>query len=61
MEQYTRDVDAVDWIDVCTESSDIHEQAANCVSILKRIADKHAAIKKASQSKRRQLAKPWLT
>ena len=59
--QYIRDIDAVDWINVCNESNDIHEEAANCISILKQIADKHAPIKHASQSKRRQLAKPWLT
>ena len=53
--------DAVDWISVCNESNDIHEEATNCISILKQIADKHAPIKQASQSKRRQLAKPWLT
>ena len=61
VDQYIRDVDAVDWINVCNESNDIHEEAANCISILKQIADKHAPIKQASQSKRRQLAKPWLT
>ena len=54
MDQYIRDVDAVDWINVCNESNDIHEEAANCISILKQIADKHAPMKKASQSKRRQ-------
>ena len=36
------DVDAVDWINVCNESNDIHEEAANCISILKQIEDKHA-------------------
>ena len=36
------DVDAVDWINVCNESNDIHEEAANCISILKQIGDKHA-------------------
>lgn len=41
-----RDVEAVDWIDVCNESNDIHEKAANCMSILKKIADKHAPVKK---------------
>ena len=40
------DVDAVDWIDVCNESNDIHEKAANCISILKKIADKYAPVKK---------------
>ena len=61
VDQYIRDVDAVDWISVCNESNDIHEEATNCISVLKQIADKHASIKQASQSKRRQLAKPWLT
>ena len=61
VDQYIKDVDAVDWINVCNESNDIHEEAANCISILKQIADKHAPIKHASQSKRGPLAKPWLT
>ena len=42
VDQYIRDVDAVDWINVCNESNDIHEEAANCISILKQIGDKHA-------------------
>ena len=58
VDRYIRDVDAVDWIN---ESNGTHEEAANCTSTLKQIADKHAPIKKASQSKRRQLAKLWLT
>lgn len=40
------DVDAVDCINVCDESNDFHEEAANCVSILKQFADKHAPVKK---------------
>lgn len=48
-------------INVCNESNDIREEAPNCISILKQATDKHAPIKKASQSKRRQLAKPWFT
>ena len=46
---------------VCNESNDIHEQADNCISILKQIADKNAPIKKASQRRRRQLDKPSFT
>ena len=61
VDQYIRDVGAVDWINACNESNDLHREAANCISILKQIADKHAPIKQASRSKRRQLAKPWLT
>ena len=38
VDQYITDVDAVDWINVCNESYDIHEEAANCISILKQIA-----------------------
>lgn len=55
------DVDAVDCINVCDESNDFHEEAANYLSILKQFADKHAPVKKASQNEKRQLAKPWLT
>ena len=33
VDQYIRDVDAVDWISVCNESNDIHEEATNCISI----------------------------
>ena len=52
MDQYIRDVDAVDWINFSNESNNIHEETANCISILKQIADKHAPIKKASQRKK---------
>ena len=55
------DVDAVDCINVSDESNDFHEEAANCLSILEQITYKHSPVKKASQNKRRQLAKPWLT
>ena len=40
------DVNAVDWINVCDKSNDIHEEEANCISVLKQIADKHAPVKK---------------
>lgn len=33
-------------INVCNESNDIHEEAANCMSILKQTTDKHAPITK---------------
>lgn len=28
VDQYIRDVDAVDWINVCNKSNDIHEEAS---------------------------------
>ena len=46
MDQYVRDVDTVDLINVYNESNDIHEEAANFISILKQNAYKHAHIKK---------------
>ena len=52
VDQYIRDVDAVDWFNVSNEYNNIHEETANCISILKQIADKHAPIKKASQRKK---------
>ena len=45
MDQYVRDVDTVDFINVYNESNGIHEEAANCISILKQNANKHAHIK----------------
>ena len=42
MDQYVRDVDTVDLINVYNESNDIHEEAANCISMLNRNANKHA-------------------
>lgn len=33
-------------INVCNESNDIHEEAPNCISILKQATDKHAPIRK---------------
>ena len=46
MDQYVRDVDTVDLINVYNESNDIHEEAANCINMLNRNANKHAHIKK---------------
>ena len=46
VDQYVRDVDTVDWMNVYNESNDIHEEAANCISMLNRNANKHAHIKK---------------
>ena len=44
VDQYVRDVDTVDLINVYNESNDIHEEAANCISMLNRNANKHAHI-----------------
>ena len=46
VDQYVRDVDTVDLINVYNESNDIHEEAANCISMLNRNANKHGHIKK---------------
>ena len=46
MDQYVRDVDTVDLINVYNESIDIHEEAVNCMSILKQNRNKNAHIKK---------------
>ena len=46
VDQYVRDVDTVDLINVYNESNDIHEEATNCISMLNRNANKHAHIKK---------------
>ena len=46
VDQYVRDVDTVDLINVYNESNDIHEEAANCINMLNRNANKHAHIKK---------------
>ena len=45
VDQYVRDVDTVDLINVYIESIDIHEEAVNCMSILKN-GNKNAHIKK---------------
>ena len=46
VDQYVRDVDRVDLINVYNESIDIHEEAVNCMSILKQNGNKNAHIKK---------------
>ena len=46
VDQYVRDVDTVDLINVYNESIDIHEEAVNCMSILKQNGNKNAHIKK---------------
>ena len=42
-------------------NSDINKSMNNIVKTLQYLSDKHAPIKKASQSKKKQLSKPWIT
>ena len=41
--------------------SDVNSSINSVIRVLERLTEKHAPMKRASQSKRKQLNKPWLT
>ena len=41
--------------------SDVNSSINSVIRVLERLTEKHAPLKRASQSKRKQLNKPWLT
>ena len=60
-EQYLADISQINWPDLCSTSTDLHEITCACMNKVKDIVNKHAHLKKATNSKMKQLNKPWLT
>ena len=58
-EQYLADLSQINWPDLY--STDLHEITSACINKVKDIVNKHAPLKKATNSKMKQLNKPWLT
>ena len=60
-EQYLADISQINWPDSYSNSTDLHEITYACINKVKDIVNKHAPLKRATNSKMRQLNKPWLT
>ena len=60
-EQYLADISQINWPDLYSTSTDLHEITCACMNKVKDIVNKHAPLKKATNSKMKQLNKPWLT
>ena len=59
-EIYLDDTKLIDWHEILNPEKNLHEKVQEAINTLNKIVDKHALIKLASQSKQRQLNKPWL-
>ena len=60
-EQYLADISQINWPDLYSNSTDLHEITYACINKVKDIVNKHAPLKRATNSKMKQLNKPWLT
>ena len=58
---YLDDIKLTDWQEILNAEKNLNEKVQEAINTLNKIVDKHAPIKLASQSKQRQLNKPWLT
>ena len=50
-----------DWHEILNPEKNLNEKVQDAINTPNKMVDKHAPIKLASQSKQRQLNKPWLT
>ena len=58
---YLDDIKLIDWHEILYPEKNVNEKVQEALNTLNNIVDKHAPIRLASQSKQRQLNKPWLT
>ena len=58
---YLDDIKLIDWHEILNPEKNLNEKVQEAINTLNKIVDKHAPIRLASQSKQRQLNKPWLT
>ena len=55
------DINLIDWREILKPDKDLDEKVHDVISVLNQLVEKHAPLKKASQTKQKQLNKPWLT
>ena len=60
-ELYLADMQAIDWETIYNCANDLHDLTHDCIQSIKEVINKHAPLKKASLSKMKQLAKPWIS
>ena len=58
---YLDDIKLINWHEILNPGKNLNEKVQEAMNTLNKIVDKHAPVKLASQSKQRQLNKPWLT
>ena len=58
---YLDDINQIAWHEILNPQNNLNEKLRETINILNEIVDKHAPIRLASQSKQKQLNKPWLT
>lgn len=58
---YLDDINQIAWHEILNPQINLNEKLRETINILNEIVDKHAPIRLASQSKQKQLNKPWLT
>ena len=58
-EKFIEDLETVDFVSLI--NTNVHESMSSVINTLQHITDKHAPIKKASNSKMKQLKKPWIS
>ena len=58
---YLDDIKLIDWHEILNPEKNLNEKVQEAINTLNKIVDKYAPLKLASQSKQRQLNKPWLT
>ena len=60
-ELFLDDINLIDWREILKPDKDLDEKVQDVISVLNQFVEKHAPLKKASQTKQKQLNKPWLT
>ena len=58
---YLDNIKLIDWHEILNPEKNLNEKVQEAIITLNKIVDKHVPIKLVSQSKQRQLNKPWLT
>ena len=60
-EVFLNDVNLVNWREILIPDKSLHEKAQDVISALGKIVDRHAPMKQTTQTKQKQLNRPWLT
>ena len=59
--RYVNDLNKVNWSGMFNTQKNLHEITDACINTVTQIIDKHAPMKQASQSRMKELSKPWLS
>ena len=59
--KYVDDMNSINWTGMFSNHENLQEMTTECINTITQIINKHAPKRKASLSKLKQLAKPWLS